>query len=159
MIGELQVLSSSYLPQYGTSAGAAIIMSIRSGTDTFHGNLFEFNRNTALNARQFGTADRSKDIENEFGGNAGGPLKAPLMWGGNHRTYFFTNFEDFKVVGALNRQTISIPSVKERKGDFSDWVDPATGNLIPVFDPATLRPNPGFNANQPVGPNNLPYLR
>ena len=159
MIGELQVLSSSYLPQYGTSAGAAIIMSIRSGTDTFHGNLFEFNRNTALNARQFGTADRSKDIENEFGGNVGGPLKAPLMWGGNHRTYFFTNFEDFKVVGALNRQTISIPSVKERKGDFSDWVDPATGNLIPVFDPATLRPNPGFNANQPVGPNNLPYLR
>ena len=159
MIGELQVLSSNYLPQYGTSAGAAIIMSIRSGTDSFHGNVFEFNRNTSFNARQFGTADRSKDIENEFGGNVGGPMKLPFLWGGNHRTYFFSNFEDFKVAGALNRQTISIPSLKERQGDFSDWVDPATGNLIPVFDPDTLHANPNFDASQAVGPNNLPYLR
>ncbi len=158
MIGELQVLSSNYLPQYGTSAGAAIIMSIRSGTDSFHGNVFEYNRDTVFNARQFGTGDRSKDIENEFGGNVGGPVKLPLIWGGNHRTYFFTNFEDFKVAGALTRQTISIPSMKERQGDFSDWVD-ASGNLIPVYDPATLRANPNFNASQPVGPSNLPYLR
>jgi hypothetical protein len=158
MIGEFQVLSSNYLPQYGTSAGATFIMSIRSGTDAFHGNLFEFNRNTSLNARQFGTGDRSKDIENEFGGNVGGPAKVPFLWGGSHRTYFFTNYENFKVAGALTRQTISIPSLKERQGDFSDWVDP-TGNLIPVYDPATLRPNPNYNASQPVGPTNLPYLR
>jgi hypothetical protein len=74
-------------------------------------------------------------------------------------TYFFSNFEDFKVAGALNRQTISIPSLKERQGDFSDWIDPQTGSLIPEFDPATLRANPNFNATQPVGRTNLPYLR
>src|SRR2546430_8795358 len=50
---------------------------------------------------------------------------------------------------------ICIPSLKERQGDFSDWVDP-DGNLIPVYDPNTTRPNPGFDPNLTVGPTNLP---
>ncbi len=158
MITELQVLSSNYLPQYGTSSGATIIMSIRSGTDSFHGNLFEFSRNSALNARQFGADTRPKDIENEFGGNVGGPMKIPGLWTGGHKTYFFANYESFKIAGGLNRQTLSIPSLKERQGDFSDWVD-QNGNLIPIYDPATTRPNPNFNPSLPEGPNNLPFLR
>ena len=158
MIQEIQVLSSNYLPQYGTTSGATIIESIRSGTNEFHGNVFAFNRNTALNSRQFGATSSTKDIENEFGGNIGGPLKTPLTWRGRARTYFFVNFEDFRITGGLNRQTLSIPSLLERQGNFSDWVD-SSGKLIPIYDPATTQANPNFNASQPVGPGNLPYLR
>jgi len=157
-ISELKALTSNYSPQYGESAGATIIMSIRSGTEQFHGSVFEYHRNTVMNARQFGVAERPKDIENEFGANIGGPVKLPLLWSGKNKTFFFFNFEDFRMAGALARQTISIPSMKERQGDFSDWVD-QNGNLIPVYDPATTRPNPNYNPSQATGPGNLPYLR
>jgi hypothetical protein len=63
-----------------------------------------------------------------------------------------------EIRGGLTTPLLSIPSLKERQGDFSDWVD-AAGNLIPVYDPATTRVNPAFNAGMDVGPNNLPYLR
>ncbi len=152
IISELQALTSDYSAQYGEAAGFTMIMSIRSGSNQFHGTLFEFTRNTALNARQFGTDNRSKDIEHDFGGNIGGPLKLPGIWGPRHKTFFFTNFEDFRIAGSLTRSTLSIPSLKERQGDFSDWP-------FPVYDPATTRPNPNFDASQNVSPNNLPYLR
>jgi len=157
-ISELKALTSNYSPQYGESGALTIVMNIRSGTEKFHGTAYEFNRNTDLNARQFGVAERPKDIENEFGAGIGGPVKLPLAWSGRNKTFFFFNFEDFRSAGALVRQTISIVSMKERQGDFSDWVGP-NGNLIPVYDPATTEPNPNYNPNQAAGPNNLPYTR
>jgi len=158
VISEIKVLTSNYSPEYGETAGATFVMSIRSGTDQFHGSAYEFNRNTSLNARQFGVPDRPKDIENDFGANVGGPVKLPVAWSGRNKTFFFFNYEDFRIAGALARQTISIPSTLERQGNFTDWVD-QSGNLIPIYDPATTKPNPNFNQSQPVGPNNLPYLR
>ena len=158
VISEIKVLTSNYSPQYGETAGATFVMSIRSGTDQFHGSAYEFNRNTDLNARQFGIDNRPKDIENDFGANLSGPVKLPIAWSGKNKTFFFVNYEDFRIAGALARQTISIPSTLERQGNFSDWAD-QHGNLIPVYDPATTQPNPNFNPNNPVGPNNPPYLR
>ena len=158
IISEMKVLISNYSPQYGETAGATFVMSIRSGTEQFHGSAYEFNRNTNLNARQFGVPQRPEDIENDFGFNVGGPVKLPVAWSGRNRSFFFVNYEDFRIAGALARQTISLPSMQERQGDFSDWVD-TSGNIIPIYDPATTQPNPNFNQSQPVGPNNLPYLR
>ena len=158
LISEFQVLASSYLPQYGTTLGPIIIESIRSGTNEFHGTVFEFNRNSDMNANQWGVAQRSHDIENDYGASFGGPVKLPFVWGGKYRTYIFANFEQFKVSGAVTQPTISIPSTQERTGDFTDWLD-GSGNLIPVYDPATTRANPAYNASQPVSPTNLPYLR
>ncbi len=158
LISEFQVLASSYQPQYGTTLGPIIIESIRSGTNQFHGTVFEFNRNTALNAAQWGVGQASHDIENDYGGSIGGPAKVKYLWSSRNRTYFFVNFEQFKVSGAVTQPTISIPSVQERGGDFTDWLD-GNGNLIPVYDPATTRANPNYNASQPVSSTNLPYLR
>jgi hypothetical protein len=157
-IGEFKALTSNYSPQYGESHGASVLMSIRSGTDKFHGSLYEFLRNTDLNARQFGIDERPKDIENEFGARIGGPVKLPLAWSGRNKTYFFFNYEQFTLRGSLVRQWMTIPSMQERQGNFSDWVD-SNGNLIPVYDPATTQPNPNYNSNLAAGPGNLPYLR
>jgi hypothetical protein len=67
-ISEVSVLTSNYEPQYGSTTSAVITAITKSGTNEFHGSLYEFHRNTSLNARQFGIPDRPKDIENDFGG-------------------------------------------------------------------------------------------
>jgi hypothetical protein len=131
VISEFQVLTSNYDAQYG-SAGGVTIENVRSGTSSYHGSAFEFHRDRALNATQWGiaAADKAQDIENDFGGNFGGPLKVPFWKDENHRTFFFANFEAFRIRGALTRPTLSIPTLAERQGDFSDW-----GQNI--YDPAT----------------------
>ncbi len=131
VISEFQVLTSNYDPQYG-SAGGVTIENVRSGTNNYHGSAFEFHRDTSLNATQWGIAasDKAQDIENDFGGNFGGPLKLPFWKDASHRTFFFTNFEAFRIRGALTRPTLSIPSLAERQGDFRDWGEN-------IYDPAT----------------------
>ena len=157
-ISEVSVLTSNFDPQYGNSAGAVFTSVTKSGTNEFHGGFYEFLRNTVLNARPYGVPDRPKFIQNDFGGNIGGPAKIPGLWSGRRKTYFFFNYEDFRIRGGSVAPILSIPSLKERQGDFSDWVD-ASGNLIPVYDPATTRPNPNFDPNLSAGPNNLSSLR
>ena len=150
VISEFQVLTSNYDPQYG-SAGGVTIENVKSGTNSYHGTAYIFHRDTALNATQWGiaAADKAQDIENDFGGNFGGPLKLPFWKDVNHRTFFFANFEAFRIRGSLVRPTLSIPSLAERQGDFRDWVDPQTGQLIPIFDPATHQQFMGCNGTTP----------
>ncbi|OLB24442.1 MAG: hypothetical protein AUH15_01030 [Acidobacteriales bacterium 13_2_20CM_55_8] len=150
LISEFQVLTSNYDAQYG-SAGGVTVENVRSGTNTFHGTAYEFNRNSSFNATQWDPThpQKAQDVENDFGGNFGGPLKLPFWKNSDHRTFFFANFEAFRIRGALFRPTISIPSLAERQGDFSDWIDPETGALIPIYDPATQQQFMGCNGNTP----------
>jgi len=158
-ISEVSVLTSSYEPQYGATTSGVIMAEIKNGTSSFHGSVYEFLRNTALNARQFGIPDRPKDIENDYGGNIGGPIKIPWLFDtARKKSFFFVNLEGFKIRGGATTPTLSIPSMKEREGDFSDWVD-ENGDLIPVYDPATTRANPNYSPDLPSGPNNLQFLR
>src|SRR5215472_4404575 len=150
LISEFQVLTSNYDPQYG-SAGGVTVENVRSGSTTFHGTAYEFNRNSSFNAVQWGIAakDKAQDIENDFGGNFGGPLKLPFWKNRDHRTFFFANFEAFRIRGALVRPVISIPSLAERQGDFSDWIDPSNNQLIPVYDPVTHQQFMGCDGTTP----------
>jgi hypothetical protein len=158
-ISEVSVLTSNYEPQYGATTSGVIMAETKSGTNQYHGAVYEFLRNTALNARQFGTPDRTKDIENDFGANIGGPIKIPWIFdSGRKKSYFFVNYEGFKIRGGASTPVLSIPSMRQRNGDFTDWVD-EEGNLIPIYDPRTTTLNPNFDPNQPSGPNNLQFLR
>ena len=112
----------------------------------------------ALNATQFGSPQKPKDIENQFGGSLGGPIKIPGIWSSRNKAFFFFNDERWTIRGGTVYPVDSIPSVKERGGDFSDWVDSA-GKLIPIYDPGTTRTNPAYNADLPVSGSNLPFLR
>jgi hypothetical protein len=138
MVAEFKILTSNYEPQYGSTTSAQIIVTTKSGSNEFHGGGYEYHRNTLLNARQFGTDERPKDIEHDAGGFLSGPLKLPGIHGGDRQTFFYFNYEAFRIAGGLRRPTLSIPSLRERQGDFSDWKD-ADGNLIPIFDPLTTR--------------------
>src|SRR5579864_487582 len=157
MVSEVKLLTSSYEPEYGTTTGGEIIVTTRSGSDTFHGGGFEYLRNRDLNALQFinnqGPGDqRPKDNENEYGGFIGGPVKLkflPFVWGTNHKTYFFHDEEYLKSLGGTNRPLINIPSLQDRTGDFSDW-------STPIYDPKTQTITNGVINRSPYPGNKIP---
>lgn len=142
MVSEVRVLTSSYEPEYGTTTGGEIVVTTRSGTDQFHGGGFEYFRNKSLNALQFTNQrpagdTRPKDNENEFGGFIGGPVKLPFLpfiWGARHKTCFFHDQEYLRSLGGTTRPVVSIPSLQERTGDFSD--------LAYLFTIQRQRPSP-----------------
>ena len=157
-ISEVNVLISNYSPQYGSSDSGVINLVTKSGTEKFHGDLREFFRNTVLNARQWGVPDRPQDLENQFGGSLGGPVRIPGIWSAHNKAFFFLNIERYTIRGGNKFPILSIPSMQERQGDFTDWRD-ANGALIPIYDPDTTRPNPAYDPTQDVGPGNTPFLR
>ena len=157
MVSEVHVLTSSYEPQYGTTTGGELIVTTRSGTNEFHGGGLEYFRNKSLNALQFtnqrGPGDqRPKDNENEFGGFIGGPVKLPFLpfvWGSKHKTYFFHDEEYLRSLGGTVRPLVSIPSVQDRTGDFSDW-------NIPIYDPKSQVVSGGVITRTPFPGNVIP---
>ncbi|MGA2986568.1 MAG: TonB-dependent receptor [Terriglobia bacterium] len=158
-VSEFSEITSNYQPQYGATQTGIFTAVTKSGTNQFHGSLYEFNRNTNLNAREWGIPDRPENIQNDFGGSIGGPLKIPhLAWSGRKKTYFFVNYEGFRERGGATSPILSVPTAQERQGDFSDWVD-TNGNLIPIYDPNTTQANSNYNSSLPVSAANLPYLR
>ena len=159
MVSEVKVVTSSYEPQYGASTSGQITAITKSGGDAFHGAVFEYFRNDSLNATQWGVTEKPTNEQHNFGGNIGGPMKIPGLWSDNVKTYFYVNLEGFRIEGGVNRPTVSIPSLRQRNGDFSDWVD-ANGNLIPIYDPATTQVLPdGSITRQPFPGNIIPADR
>jgi hypothetical protein len=102
-IAQMETLSSNYPPDYGISSGATISLSLKSGSQNYHGELWEFNRNTAFNANSFQNKDkavptsRAKLNYNIFGVNAGGPLFIPHVYP-KGKTFFFWNEEWRKLI-------------------------------------------------------------
>src|SRR5262245_48378467 len=166
MVSEVKVVTSNYDAQYGSTTSGQLIVVTKSGGTQYHGALFEYHRNRVLNARQWGAAERPFNIQNNFGANIGGPVWLPKKVFGplglsdtsKHKTFFYFNWESFRAAGGANTPTLTIPSAKARIGDFTDWKD-ASGKLIPVYDPATTRPNPTFNAALEASATNQPFLR
>ena len=97
-IAEFKTLDSNYSPDYGLGSGGTITMVLKSGTRNFHGEVYEFNRNTAYNANDYFNKQagrtRPEFMLNEPGGNIGGPLFIPHVYNTNKtRTFFFVNEE------------------------------------------------------------------
>ncbi len=74
---EVKILSSNYDAQYGNSTSGQLIVQTRSGGERFHGAGYEYLRNDALNAKQYGASSKTPDKENDFGANVGGPIWIP----------------------------------------------------------------------------------
>jgi hypothetical protein len=102
-IAQMETLSSNYPPDYGISSGATISLSLKSGTQSFHGSAWEFNRNTAFDANSYQNKNkavptkRAKLNYNIFGANIGGPLFIPGVYP-RGKTFFFWNEEWRKLI-------------------------------------------------------------
>src|ERR1700761_466695 len=110
-IHEFKVLTYTYSAEFGTRAGPTVLITTKSGTNNFHGSLFEFFRNTALDAKGDFDVTTPKFNLNQFGGSIGGPLL-------RNKTFFFVDAEQKD-----QRQGITftglVPSMAMRSGDFS----------------------------------------
>jgi hypothetical protein len=157
MVQEVRLQTSSYEPEYGTTTGGVMIVTTKSGTDQIHASVFEYLRNKDFNALQFtnnrGPGDqRSKDNENEYGFSGGLPIKLkflPFVWGPKHKTYFFNDTEYLRSLGGASRALLSIPSVQDRTGNFSDW-------STPIYDPKTQTISNGVISRTPYPGNQIP---
>ena len=177
-IREVKILTSAYSAEYGRTSGGTVTLITNSGTDRYHGGVYEYFRNEDLNANNFFNnvlgKPRSQDRYNLFGGKLGGPLTIPKLYNGKERTFFFFNYEGLRQ-SAPYFNTSSVPDADFRSGNFSNSkisiIDPATnapfsGNIIGPgrIDPAAAKimsalplPNsPGsFDANTGITINNL----
>ncbi|MCI0362775.1 MAG: TonB-dependent receptor, partial [Phycisphaerales bacterium] len=137
---EFKVEISNYKAEMGRTGGGVVQFTTRSGTNKFHGTLYEFFRNDALDARSFFSADKPVLRHNQFGGSLGGPVI-------KDKTHFFFNYEGQRI-GRQGVVRQVVPTRAEIQGDFS-----ATN--ISIIDPLTGQPFPGkkipANRIDPVG--------
>lgn len=129
-VEELSVLTSNYPAQYGRSSGGIIAVTTRSGLDEFHGDVYEFLRNSALDARNFFDANIPPFRRNQFGASAGGPIR-------KNRTSFFADYEGLRQSQG-NTAVDSVPSAAARAGRLSTGqitVDPTVLRFVNAFYP------------------------
>lgn len=111
-IAEFRVLTNTFDAEYGRNSGAVVNVVTKSGTNDLHGNLYEFHRNKALNARGFFDSKKPDYVQNQFGGTFGGPIR-------RDRTFFFASYEGNRVRRGTPSDTVTLPTDAERRGDFS----------------------------------------
>jgi hypothetical protein len=140
-VQEFKVLTNNAGAEYGRGAGAVINITTKSGGNQFHGSVFEFLRNSALDAKNFFDRPDQKIPPfrlNQFGGAIGGPIR-------RDRTFFFADYEGYREVVGQTR-AVTVPTQQMRSGDFSGVApngifDPLTTNT--AVSPATRQRFPG----------------
>ena len=119
-IDSFRVLTSNFDAEYGNSSGGQVLVTTKSGERKLHGSAFEFLRNTALDARNYFSQDRAAYRQNQFGGTLGG---APF-----HKSLaLFGDYQGTRLTEGIDTGNISVPSLAERGGDFSQ--NPLTGSV------------------------------
>jgi hypothetical protein len=112
-ISEFRVLTNNFDPEYGNYAGGIVNAVTKSGTDQIHGDVFEFLRNTALDAKGFFSTHTEAYDQNQFGGTIGGPIK-------KGKAFFFGDYQGTRTTQGLATGLITVPSLAERQGNFAD---------------------------------------
>lgn len=136
-IQEFNVTTGDMSAAFGNAIGGVVNVVTKSGTNQIHGDIFDFLRNTDLNAANYFTRTRNILIQNQFGGSAGGPIL-------RNRLFYFGSYEGLRFRGTAAQNQV-VPTAAERGGDFSallpqtQLVNPVTGapfpgNIIPKGD-------------------------
>ncbi len=154
MYGEFKVLTSNFSAEYGHSGGGIEVFVTRSGSNTLHGNVFDFLRNDKFDAAGWTVNQRrpflgkSKVRQNEYGVSAGGPVFIPKLYNGKNRTFWYFTWNGYKQNNGGGTAILSVPTAKMKQGDFSEL-----GSRL-IYDPATTRTVNGQLVRDPF-PNNI----
>src|SRR5215813_5294122 len=142
-VAEFKVITNNYSAEYGRSGGATIDVAMRSGTNNLHGTLYEFLRNTDLNAVGYIFGTRPSTFikptlqQNQFGLTLGGPIV-------KNRVFFFGDYEGFRALARTNTFS-SIPSLNDRLGILPVAVtNPQTGAIYPANTPIPVTATSAF---------------
>lgn len=144
-IQEFKIETNSLAAEFGRTGGAVINAVYKSGTNNFHGTVYDFWKNRSLNANSWlnNRNGNGRDFSNvhTFGYSIGGPVWIPKVYNGKNKLFFFHNYEGYRDV-LPSRMQLSVPTELERSGDFSQRRT-AQGQLIQVYDPLTTAAVPG----------------
>ncbi len=129
-IAEFRILTSNFDAEYGEFSGGQINVVTKSGANAFHGDGFEFLRNTNLDARNYFSPTRGAFDQNQFGGTLGGPVK-------RDKIFFFGDYQGTRSTQGVDTGQIPVPSMEDRTGDLSDMAGSfvttnANGNVVPT---------------------------
>jgi len=116
-ITEFTVQSSNYSAEYGQVLGGLYNFTTKSGTNQFHGSVYEEWTNEVLNAAQPWNHIRNKDRQNDYGFSVGGPVRIPKLYNGRNKTFFFFNLERYGN-NQISPNVGNVPTAAYRQGDF-----------------------------------------
>ncbi len=143
-VREFKVQTGSYSAEMGGAGGGQVNIVTRSGSNQFHGTVYEFLRNGALDAHSFAAMGNNHLVQNNFGASLGGPIA-------HKKTFFFLNYEGFRHAMA-ETMFDTVPTASEIAGDFSQ-------SGVNIYDPTNSQPNPNFDSSKPVSAANLQVIR
>ncbi len=173
-VEEFRVITNSYSAEFGRFASGVINIITKSGTNQYHGSLFEFLRNTDFNANTWGNAGSTPPLHrNQYGGTVGGPII-------HNRTFFFGSYSGLRQITSNFLTSAIVPDSNERGGNFSELLSgkvpvqltdpnaakaPFPGNIIPLtrMDKTALNilnqniPSPNLSGNLWQGVIPSPY--
>jgi hypothetical protein len=122
-IEEFRVLTNNFDPEYGNYNGGMVTVVSKQGSNTFHGDAFEFFRNTALDARGYFDPARSTFKQNQFGGTIGGPVM-------RDRVFLFADYQGTRTQQGVSTGFISVPTIAQRRGEFNDLTGSVSGPYL-----------------------------
>jgi hypothetical protein len=158
---EFRVTTNIYDAQVGRTGGGVVNVSIKPGTNRFHGAAYEYLRRTEFNANQFASnaagQPRAKRVIDQYGGEFDGPVRIPHLYNGRDRTFFMFSLEQYRE-STPQPALGSVPTPEQRTGDFSKTYT-AAGKLFTIYDDLTLFTNPAFDPSRSLSLTNPRYLR
>ncbi|MGA7695699.1 MAG: carboxypeptidase regulatory-like domain-containing protein [Candidatus Sulfotelmatobacter sp.] len=148
-IAEFRILTNNFDAEYGEYSGGQINVITKSGGNAFHGDVFEFLRNTNLDARNYFSPTRGSFDQNQFGGTLGGPVT-------RNKIFFYSDYQGTRQIQGVGTGLISVPSAQDRSGNLSDLastlvtVTSVNINGVPqqITIPTTVTGSPGGLAHQ-----------
>jgi Carboxypeptidase regulatory-like domain len=144
-IDEFRVLTNTFDAEYGRNSGSVVNVVTKSGTNNFHGDVYEYFRNTVLNANTFfnkaGGVSAPDFKQNQFGGTFGGPIR-------KDRTFFFVSYEGRRIRQGISSGSVFLPTAAETSGDFSAGgaASPFSGTLSSPLVANILQDRGGCNS-------------
>jgi Carboxypeptidase regulatory-like domain/TonB-dependent Receptor Plug Domain len=150
-VQEFKIVTNAYDAQYGRTSGGVINVSLKSGSNSFHGSVYEFARRNFMDANylvsnyrgipagQFqnvdGTLSDAPHLLDQYGFQINGPIWIPKLYNGRNKTFFLFSFEDYNEQSP-NPEVRTVPTDEFLRGDFRNLTD-AAGNMIPIYNPYT----------------------
>jgi Carboxypeptidase regulatory-like domain len=136
-IAEFRILTANFDAQYGGFSGGQIKVITKSGSNAFHGNVFEFLRNTSLDARNYFSPDRGEFKQNQFGGTFGGPIH-------KDRAFFFVDYQGTRQTLGVDTGLIPVPSNQDRTGNLIDSASTLTSTVTGPYFASVLSQKLGY---------------
>jgi len=165
MVQEFSLQTSNYAAEFGQAGGGFYNFTTKSGTNSFHGSVYEYFTNEALDAQRAYTYVRPRSRKNDFGGTIGGPVLIPKIYNGRNRTFFFFNWETYRNTVLAAGTFLTVPTAQMRAGDFSQLLTnrnlgtDIAGRAIlenTIYNPASARQFNGQTITDPFQGNIIP---